>query len=329
MRLPSTESSNGLALYQFMRKLSLFIPNYFPHFYCIFYTEFLRYIPFALCRIIFYIRNQNLFMHQKQYSRVLLVGGWIMANGFSGCASIELSDVPKKSLPPHPPQLTELQLELPSEDGPRHPVDTIAPTTLSGPGPEIIIIETNASALRAVAEQNAAVIEQLGSRFAFISAEEVPAEQCLIAKPSEEPETSGQRKLSAVPDAALYPLTYYSYPHNVAVHICQNPHQVVSVQRDPREGYQPEEGEEEIRAAIDLARSDQRIAREVQNLHGHAILTSPEEYRYFWVRDEAGFGHRVFWVTFSEMPESLALYFARVDLTSQTVLEAGKEPGPQ
>jgi hypothetical protein len=102
---------------------------------------------------------------------------------------------------------------------------------------------------------------------------------------------------------------------------------VSSVQQDPRQGYQPEEGEEEITTAIDLARADQRMTQEVQTLHGHAILTSPEEYRYFWVKDEAGFGDRVFWITFSEMPDGLALYFARVDLTSQTVLDAGKEAG--
>lgn len=115
----------------------------------------------------------------------------------------------------------------------------------------------------------------------------------------------------------------------MAVHVCLTDQQVSSVQPDPRKGYQPEEGEKEVIAAIELARTDTRIAREVQHLHGYAILTSPEEYRYFWVNDEAGFGDRVFWVTFSEMPESLALYFARVDLTSQTVLDAGKEAGPQ
>ncbi len=115
----------------------------------------------------------------------------------------------------------------------------------------------------------------------------------------------------------------------MAVHVYLNDQQITSIQPDPRKGYQPEEGDEEITAAIELPRADQRIAREVQNLHGHAILTSPEEYRYFLVRDEAGFGDRVLWVTFSEMPESPALYFARVDLTSQTILDAGKEAGPQ
>ena len=115
----------------------------------------------------------------------------------------------------------------------------------------------------------------------------------------------------------------------MAVYVCLNDQQISSVQPDPRKGYQPEEGEEEITAAIQLARTDQRIARDVQNLHGHAILTSPEDYRYFWVSDEAGLGNRVLWVTFSEIPESLALYFARVDLTSQTVLDAGKEAGLQ
>lgn len=102
-----------------------------------------------------------------------------------------------------------------------------------------------------------------------------------------------------------------------------------SVQPDPRKGYQAEEGDEEISAAIELARADQRIAQEVQTLHGHAILTSPEEYRHFWVSDEAGFGDRVLWVTFPETPESLALYFAPVNLTAQIVSDADKEAGHQ
>ena len=268
-------------------------------------------------------------MNPKFLSSMLIMTGWILGSLLPGCSSVELTKVPKKPLPSQTPQLTELPLELSSKKGPRRPFDATTPSTLSGPGPEIIIVEIDHSALRTTAEQDAAVKQQLGDRFAFIGTEEVPADQCLVTVPSDDPPAPRATVRAISPETPLYRLTYYSYTHNVAVHVCLKDRQVFSVQADPREGYQPEEGEEEITAAINLARTDKRIAGDVQNLHGHAILTSPEEYRYFWVNDEAGFGDRVFWVTFSEMPESLALYFARVDLTTQTVLDAGKEAGPQ
>ena len=268
-------------------------------------------------------------MHSKFTSHILVTAGWVFGSFFLGCSSVELTKIPKKPLPFHPPPLIELPLELPPEGGPRRPVDAMSPTTLSGPGPEIIIVESDQPALRATAERDPDVKTQLGERFAYIDTEEVPADQCLVTLQGDDTANSRTTERVSASDASAYRLTYYSYTHNVAVHVCMENDRMSSVQQDPREGYQPEEGEEEITTAIELARVDQRIAQEVQHLHGHAILTSPEEYRYFWVSDEAGFGDRVFWVTFSETPESLALYFARVDLTSQTVLDAGKEAGPQ
>ena len=268
-------------------------------------------------------------MNVKSRFPFFLVTGWVLGGFFLGCSSVELTKVPKKPLPFHPPPLLELPLELPQDRGPRRPVDAISTTTLSGPGPEIVIVELDHPALRELAEQDTGVQTQLGERFAFINTEEVPADQCLVPVPTDNPPPPHATGRSAAPETSVYRLTYYSYTNNVTVHVCMDNTRVSSVQRDPREGYQPEEGEEEITAAIELARTDKRIAGDVQNLHGHAILTSPEEYRYFWVMDEEGFGNRVFWVTFSETPESLALYFARVDLTTQMVLEAGKEPGPQ
>lgn len=268
-------------------------------------------------------------MNPKLTSHILVAAGWVLSSFFLGCSSVELTKIPKKPLPFHPPPLVELSLELPPEGGPRRPVHDISPTTLSVPGLEIIIVDSNQPALRATAEQDPAVKTQLGDRFAFIHTEEVPADRCVVTVQVDDTANARATERGAASDATAYRLTYYSYTNNVAVHVCMENSHMSSVQRDPHEGYQPEEGEEEITTAVELARADQRIAQEVQTLHGHAILTSPEEYRYFWVNDEAGFGDRVFWVTFSEMPESLALYFARVDLTSQTVLEAGKEAGPE
>ncbi len=121
---------------------------------------------------------------------------------------------------------------------------------------------------------------QLGNRFAFILAEEVPADQCLMTVQADDTAHSRATERGSASDATAYRLTYYSYTNNVAVHVCKENNQMNSVRRDPREGYQPEEGEEEITTAIELARVDPRIAQEVQTLHGHAILTSPGEYRY-------------------------------------------------
>jgi hypothetical protein len=189
-------------------------------------------------------------------------------------------------------------------------------------------VEEDPTTLRTTAEQDSRVREHLGQRFAFIEIEEVYSYQC-VSTGGEEGANHGHLTEPPTAKDMAHRLTYYSYSYNSAIHVCLQGNQVTSVQRDPRKGYQPQEGAEEVEQAITLARNDVRIAPEVQNLFGHAILTSPEEYRYFWVSDEAGFGDRVFWVTFSETPESLALFFARVDLTNGQVLDAGKEPGPQ
>lgn len=251
----------------------------------------------------------------------------IMTGMFLGCSSVELSKVPKKPLPSSPPLLIELPLELPSEGGPRRPVDSSAPMALQANLPSIIIVEKDISGLRTMAEQNSDVKAQLGERYGFVDSEDIIFQKCHIAVDSEK--SKAMRLSNRSSNQVMgHRLTYYSYTHNSAVHVCINGNQV-TVQRDPRKGYQPQEGVEEVEQAIALARKDPRIAQDVQDLFGHAILTSPEEYRYFWVSDEAGFGDRVLWVTFSETPESLALFFARVDLTNTQVLDAGKEPGPQ
>ena len=245
-----------------------------------------------------------------------------------GCSSVELSKIPQKPLPSSPPRLTELPLELPPEGGPRRPVDPSGPSALGANLPQITLTETDQSAFRTTAEQDQGVRNQLGERFGFINMEEVYPDQCGT---SGEKEGVNPLHLTERPSTQdrVHRLTYYSYSHNVAVNVCLKGNQVTLVQPDPRKGYQPEESPEEVERAIATARKDVRIAQDVQNLYGHAILTSPEEYRYFWINDEAGFGDRVLWVTFSEAPESLALFFARVNLTTDKVLDAGKEPGPQ
>jgi hypothetical protein len=141
-----------------------------------------------------------------------------MGSFLLGCSSVELTKVPKKPLPAQHPQLAELPLELPPERGPRRPVDAISPTTLSGLGPEIIIVEIDQSPLRTTAEQDAAVKQQLGDRFAFIGTEEVPADQCLVTVPSDDPPPPRATERSDSPETSVYRLIYYSYTNNVAVH---------------------------------------------------------------------------------------------------------------
>ncbi|MDR4494550.1 MAG: hypothetical protein R3B74_09015 [Nitrospirales bacterium] len=250
----------------------------------------------------------------------LLITG-IMGGMLFGCSSVELSKIPKKPLPASPPLLTELPLELPPEGGERRPVGSSAFSVLQGNAPNIVIVEKDSSALRAIAEHDSKVKTALGERYGFIDMEEVDADQCRITILDED---SGPQRLSKRPanQAMVHRLTYYTYTHNSAVHVSGI---IMShwCNRTPgryQPGKVPETGH-----AIALARQDPRIAQDVRNLFSHAILTSPEEYRYFWVSDEAGFGDRVLWVTFSEGPESLALYFARVDLTTDQVLDAGKE----
>jgi len=184
-------------------------------------------------------------MNPKFLSSMLIMTGWILGSFLPRCSSVELTKVPKKPLPSQTPQLTELPLELSSKKGPRRPFDATTPSTLSGPGPEIIIVEIDQSALRTTAEEDAAVKQQLGDRFAFIGMEEVPADQCLVTMPSDDPPAPRATVRAISPETPLYRLTYYSYTHNLAVHVCLKDRQVFSVQADPREGYQPEEGEED------------------------------------------------------------------------------------
>ena len=256
------------------------------------------------------------------------MGIGLLCSLVAGCSSVTLSNVPKKPLPSSLPALSELTLALPPEGGPRRPVNSSGPSAFQGGVPTIIITEEDPRPLRVTAEQDSRVREHLGDRFGFIRSEEVSADHCVGTNGEEDSHSAHLTKRPSTQDT-VHQLTYYSYSHNSAINVCLQGKEVTSVQRDPRQGYQPPEGSEEVEQAIALARKDVRIAQDVQNLPGHAILTSPEEYRYFWVSDEAGFGDRVLWVTFSEMPESLALFYARVDLTKGQVLDAGKEPGPQ
>lgn len=116
-------------------------------------------------------------------------------------------------------------------------------------------------------------------------------------------------------------LLFYSYTNDVAVDVEMKGEDVITiVQRD--RSYLPPEGEEEIQQAIDLARKDSRIPGGLPQLDGHAILMQPGD-GVLW--NEPGYGHRVFWVTFSKGLSGNPEYWAVVDLSAQTVLKVEKE----
>jgi hypothetical protein len=43
-------------------------------------------------------------------------------------------------------------------------------------------------------------------------------------------------------------------------------------------------------------------------------------------RNDPGYGHRIIWITFSQGQDGDPKYWAVVDLTEDTVLDAGEEP---
>jgi len=179
----------------------------------------------------------------------------------------------------------------------------------SAEGPEALSTAEK-SALDAAARKDVRVAAVLGSRAAFIDADFLGTDGKLDLGCCKT--ASGRRPVL---------LTYYSYANNIAVQVIMKNDVVAAVDR--REGYVPAEGDEEIRAAIDLARRDARLGGRVQGLDGHALLMEPER-GVIW--NDAGYGHRVMWVTFERGTSGDPLFWALVDLSDQRVLEAGEEP---
>ena len=83
-----------------------------------------------------------------------------------------------------------------------------------------------------------------------------------------------------------------------------------------------EEARSKADQAVELARKDDRISASIQGLEGHAILMQPGDGIIF---NDPGYGHRVFWVTFSQGVSGNPEYWAVVDLSERKVLKADKE----
>lgn len=160
------------------------------------------------------------------------------------------------------------------------------------------LTEEDAVRLRTAALRDSRVRELLGERFAYVSAAEV------------EPEKAAPRRQGAPQKVRL---TFFSHAHNTMVEVVMQGVEVQSAAQ--REGASPREGEEEIRSAVALAERDPRLANKLAGLTGRALITAPD-------RGQPGYGHRVLDLTFGTDEEDLPHYFALVDLTTETVLEA-------
>ncbi|HEV7243252.1 MAG TPA: hypothetical protein VGQ36_28765 [Thermoanaerobaculia bacterium] len=164
--------------------------------------------------------------------------------------------------------------------------------------------EAMEASLRTAALQDARVRTALGERFGYVAAAEVEPDK-------ERPPNSA----TALPVR----LTFFSYANNVAVEVLMSGRAVENV--NPREGYQPPAGAEEMEAAIALARRDDRL-RGVQRMDATAIVTERQ-------KGQPSYGHRVLHVSFSVPGADAPGYYALVDLTDQKIVTAGPVGGPE
>jgi hypothetical protein len=81
-----------------------------------------------------------------------------------------------------------------------------------------------------------------------------------------------------------------------------------------RRGFQPPESEEEIRRAIELARSDLRLQNRVTSLTGEAILTQANP------DTDSAADNRILYVAFYREEGKAPSHAARIDLTEIQVL---------
>jgi hypothetical protein len=113
-------------------------------------------------------------------------------------------------------------------------------------------------------------------------------------------------------------LTYlavvYDYSANLAIEITLDEHGAFLSMSEER--YQPPPTEREIERAIDLARSDERLGMRVANMIGMAIPFSGHD-------NEFG-NRRVLEVLFGCRTERLPRFRAWVDLSTESVIQAGE-----
>lgn len=244
--------------------------------------------------------------------------------GLLACAPFERkgseTSVPKQALPAQIPVVSKLELVQSPGGGRLIPKGD---TNLEKPKMQMAVFDDirEDSPIVQAAERHPQVGEKLGRRYFFIDAE--PAKPKDQFCPATIPRTSGQ----AATPSSMTRVTYYSYSNSAPVIVCMNAREFVSLPAIPKD-YQPPESDREEEEAIRVARLDARIQDKVKELKAHVILTDPE-WRLWWWNTE-GYGHRVFYVTFSQPGSGDPEYYAVVDLTDETdtvkVHQAGAEP---
>ena len=214
--------------------------------------------------------------------------------------------VKKSPLPTPPVRVRKLEFDDPHDGARTTPKDRTAISTVDSKAEPGAALPSLAD-MKEQALSNTKVLSLLGSRYSFISSTVLdpgykqPAGCCAMT-----------------PQKIL--LTFYSYTNTATVDVEMKGLAVTQISR--RDHYMPLEGEEELREAIALAKKDIRIAAGVQELEGHAILTQPGD-GLLW--NDPGYGHRVYWVTFSKGLSGNPEYWALVDLSEQKTLKAQKE----
>ncbi len=205
----------------------------------------------------------------------------------------------RHTLPEKPPKPPVLEFSTEQKEWPPRPVGRT--NVIDIPWKEIpgALTEARAMELRQIALQDARVRAALGARFAYISADALEPDKDHPRGPNEPAEVR---------------LTFFSHAKNVAVLVAMRGNEVVSIA--PKEGYQPPEGVDEIKAASALAARMLHLESKVREFQSGAIVVVPKQ-------GQPGYGHRVLHVTFNKAGEDLPRYFAIVDLTDQTILSGG------
>ena len=119
------------------------------------------------------------------------------------------------------------------------------------------------------------------------------------------------------PGAGRVILAYYNYDEDVVVEVTleQGGLEVASVEKLR---YRPPLSEAEATRAADLARGDPRIAGELtDDLDAQLLVAEPSP-------DEPGWHHRLVDVRFGRGDERLPRLYALIDLSAETVIDAGR-----
>jgi hypothetical protein len=145
------------------------------------------------------------------------------------------------------------------------------------------------------AARDARAKQQLGDRFAYSFVETIDPPK------------------GKEPDSVHVRLWFFNHAANHGVVVTMRNGVIEGVEKSSKV---PPEGREEVLAAVELARKDPALAGKLGDLEGGAMLAQPATGKEPWI------GNRVLDVRFYDAT-LVSKFMATVDLTRQTVLEAG------